>query len=257
MNGLPLLAITTWIQVAAPPQVTSPSLTAAPAHEPEFQVALPRAIEVRSVELEARPAWVPSGFPDTVWVLMEAAVASDDDERLRARLLEAEARARDELEGNEADPNRRFALAAVLGMRADREGGRTKIRAASELHDELEALLAIDPDHARGRYMMGRLHAGVRRMNRVTRWLATNLLGGGALKKASWEAAEEHLAFAAQHAPEVPDHHLQLARLYEDTDRPEMALNEVAQVLQIEPASPMEMEVYLEALELHAELMER
>lgn len=137
-----------------------------------------------------RPAWVVGDVPDTVWILMEAAVATEDEAEMKAMLLEAELHARRAAADDECSVGRRFALAAVLGMRADREGGLTKIRAASRLHDELKHLLKLDPEHAEARYMMGRLHAGVRRMGRVTRWLATNLLGGGALKEASWEEAE-------------------------------------------------------------------
>ena len=91
-------------------------------------------------------------------------------------------------------------------------------------------------------------------MNGVMRWLATNLLGGSTLKQASWEEAELNLAYAEQSAPEVPDHHLQLARVYHDTDRPELARIELDHVLAIPAASPMEHEARAEALELKAEI---
>jgi tetratricopeptide (TPR) repeat protein len=201
-----------------------------------------------------RPAWVVGDVPDTVWILMESAVASDDEDAMKSMLREAEEHARAATVGQEDNVGRRFALAAVLGMRADREGGRTKVKAASALHDELQVVLALDPEHAQARYMMGRLHAGVRRMNGVTRWLATNLLGGATLKQASWEAAEEHLSFAESRAPEVPDHHVQLARVYRDTGRPDMAARELEHVLDMEPTSPMEFEARAEALEIQAEL---
>ena len=57
--------------------------------------------------------------------------------------------------------------------------------------------------------------------------VAPPLLGGGALKKATWQTAEEHLSFAEQQAPEVSDHHFQLAILYSDTDRLELAVEEL------------------------------
>jgi hypothetical protein len=201
-----------------------------------------------------KPAWVVGDVPDTVWILMEAAVASDDEDRMKEMLREAEGHARVAIEGYEDSVGRRFALAAVLGMRADREGGRTKVRAASALHDELGVVLELDPDHSRARYMMGRLHAGVRRMNGITRWLATNLLGGATLKEASWALAEEHLSFAESRAPEVPDHHLQLARVYHDTGRPDMAQVEIDHVLELDAVSPMELEARAEALQLKEEI---
>jgi hypothetical protein len=222
---------------------------------------LDRRVVVAAVELSVlyttRPAWVTGDVPDTVWMLMEASVATQDEDRMKAMLREAEEHARAATVGQEDNIGRRFALAAVLGMRADREGGRTKVRAASALNDELNVVLELDPEHASARYMKGRLHAGVRRMGRVTRWLATNLLGGSTLKEATWEEAESNLSFAEASAPEVPDHHLQLARLYQDTGRPELAAIEVAHVLDIEPTSPMEMAARDEAIILQAELKPR
>jgi hypothetical protein len=159
---------------------------------------------------------------------------------VRGRLAAAEERARAALVDAPADVERRFDLAIVLGLRADRSGGITKVRAASALHRELEGVLAAAPEHARARHLLGRLHAGVMRMDRVTRWIATNLLGGGTLKAASWAEAERHLAFAELNAPEVLDHHYELAHLYEDTDRPERALEEARHVMVREPGSAME-----------------
>lgn len=201
-----------------------------------------------------RPAWAGSDVPDPLWMLMEAAVAEADETRMKEMLLAAEQMARDDIVGHEQDTARRFALAAALGLRADREGGRAKIRAASQLHRELEAVLALDAEHAGANYLMGRLHAGVRRMNTVTRWLATNLLGGEVLKDASWSRAESHLSFAEASAPDVPDYHLQLARLYMDTDRPELARGEVEHVLRLRAVTPMEREVRVEANALATEL---
>jgi hypothetical protein len=200
------------------------------------------------------PAWVVDGVPDTVWVLVEGAIGAADSDLTKELLKEAEGHARTALTEHEADVGRRFALAVVLGLRADREGGKTKVGAASELHKELEAILALEPEHARARHMLGRLHAGVLRMNRVTRWLATNLLGGGELKKATWEEAERNLVFAENRVPEVTDHHLQLANLYRDTKRPELALIEVEHVLALPVGSPMERAVFAEALRLKERL---
>jgi len=73
-------------------------------------------------------------------------------------------------------------------------------------------------------------------MGGVTRWIATNLMGGAALKMATWESAEENLAFAELMEPDVADHHLQLALLYRDTDRPDLAAAELQHVLAL-PAS--------------------
>lgn len=93
----------------------------------------------------------------------------------------------------------------------------------------------------------------MRRSNWLTRWIATNLLGGGELKKATWEAAEEHLSFAEQQAPKVSGHHLQLAALYADTDRLGLALQELEHVFPWPVVSPIERFVWDEALEAKEE----
>ena len=206
------------------------------------------------ITTDEQPAWVVDGVPDSVWILVEASTAADEEDRMKDRLIQAEIHARAAIEGHADDVGRRFALAVVLGLRANSEGGRTKVNAASELHRELEAILDLDHQHARARHMLGRLHAGVRRMSGITRWIATNLLGGAELKKATWETAEEHLSFAETQVTEVPDHHLQLANLYADTDRAELALQELEHVFQLPAVSPMERAVWDEALEVKEEL---
>ncbi len=200
------------------------------------------------------PAWVVEGVPDTVWILVEATYADVEDDLAKEMLMDAEDHARTAAQGYENDVGRRFALAVVLGRRADKEGGRTKIRVASEFHEELEAVLQLAPKHPQARHLMGRLYAGVRRMGSMTRWIATNLLGGGELKQATWEAAEAHLLFAEQAQPEVSDYHLQLARLYRDTDRPELALREVRHVFDLPVTTPLETAVNNGAVELELEL---
>lgn len=203
-----------------------------------------------SANVPTRPIWAVDGVPDTVWILVEAEAASQDRDRGKELLKEAESHARAAVEGHEEDVGRRFALAVVLGLRADREGGRTKVRTASELNRELDAILELDTEHARARHILGRLHAGVLRMNGITRWLATNLLGGAELKKATWEEAERNLLFAEERVPDVAEHHLQLARLYLDTDRDSLAREEIEHVLTLPADSPMARNARAEALEL-------
>jgi hypothetical protein len=202
----------------------------------------------------SRPAWATANVPDTVWILVETATETGDEERAKTLLREAEVHARAAVEDGASDVGRRYALAVVLGLRANREGGQDKVRAASGLSTQLEAILAAEPDHVGARHMLGRLHAGVRRMNRVTRWIATNLLGGDELRKATWEAAEENLAFAEDRAPEIADHHLQLARLYHDTGRPELALREIEHVVEVPAVTALELAVRAEAMALGEEL---
>jgi hypothetical protein len=209
------------------------------------------------ITTEERPAWVVDGVPDSVWMLVEASIEADEEDRTEDLLKRAETHARAAIEDHVDDVGPQFALAVVLGLRTEIEGGRTQAKTSSELHRELEAILEFDPQHARARHMLGRLHAAVRRMGRITRWIATNLLGGGELKKATWETAEGHLSFAEQQVPEVSAHHLQLANLYADTDREEPALQELEHVFPLSAASPMEWAVWDEALDVKEELEQR
>ena len=202
----------------------------------------------------ARPAWVGEGVSDTVWVLIESALAESDKDRTKTMLKQAEVQARSAIAGHEGNAGRRYALAVVLGLRTEREGGKTKIGLASDLNKELDATLAIDPVHARARHLRGRLNAAVLRMSSLTRWLATSLLGGGELKKASWQQAESDLVFAETQVPGVSDHHMQLANLYRDTKRPELARHEVEHVLAMPFHSKMETAVHAEALKLKKKL---
>ncbi len=208
------------------------------------------ARETVSISPDKRPTWMGDGVPDSVWMLVEESWTTDDEDRRKEILERAETHARGAIEGHSDDVARRFAVVVVLAGRIEIEGGRTQVRTASEVHRELEAILELDPQHARARHLLGRLHAAVRRSNWFTRWVATNLLGGGELKKATWEVAEEHLSFAEHQAPEVSGHHLQLAALYADTDRLELALQELEHVFPWPVVSPIERSVWNEALEV-------
>jgi hypothetical protein len=62
--------------------------------------------------------------------------------------------------------------------------------------------------------MMGKLHASVLRLGGFKRFLANTLLGGSALKDASWDRAQGLLEVAVREDPCVPEHHFELARVY-------------------------------------------
>jgi hypothetical protein len=112
------------------------------------------------------------------------------------------------------DVELQYLLAVVAGSRAEVEGGRTRVRMASEMHRRIQNVLALDPDHPGAYHLLGRLHAAVLRMDGFTRFVATRLMGGGELGDASWEDARLLLEMAVAGAPCVPDHHYELARLY-------------------------------------------
>lgn len=185
---------------------------------------------------ETAAVWASLAIPrgDSLQAAIDAGRPLDDREAQACWYRVAERIARAEAEGApDGDVRAQYRLALALGLRADVEGGRTRVRLANELYTQLQTVLGMDPEHPEARHIFGRLHAGVMRMNRVTRFLATRLLGGGALRGASWEEAEAMLLAAERARPDVPDHHFELGRLYEDTDRAELAEVEARHVLDL------------------------
>lgn len=120
-----------------------------------------------------------------------------------------------------------YLLAAAMGSRADVEGGREKVRAAKAAHAQATRVLAMDPSHPGAQYLLGRLHAAVMRMDKVTRFLATRLLGGAELSGASWEEAQRLLEAAAEGDPCVADYHYELARVYAERGEPARAIRQL------------------------------
>jgi hypothetical protein len=205
---------------------------------------------------QKRPEWATALVPDTIVTLVERAADTDDNDLRKSLLREAEMHARASVadEGQTDDIGLRYALAVILGLRANAEGGRTKVQAAAALSEELDVILAVEPEHPGARHMLGRLHAGIRRMGRVSRWVASRMEGGDVLSRATWQSAEENLVFAEERAPHIADHHLQLALLYKDTGRPELAAEEVAHTLEFQPRNALEVAVRDEALKIRSEL---
>jgi hypothetical protein len=86
---------------------------------------------------------------------------------------------------------------------------------ASEVHEQAQRVLALDPEHAGANYMVGKIHASIRRLSGLKRFMAKTLFGGTLLDDASWEEAESRLTTAVRGDPCVPEHHFELARVYE------------------------------------------
>jgi hypothetical protein len=159
------------------------------------------------------------------------ALANPDRERARATLATLHDSLAAAVRARPGDTDTRYFLALVIGGRTEVEGGRTKIQLAGKLHEELVQVLARDPRHAGAQHLLGRLHAGVLRLNSVTRFLAVRLFGASALAGASWDEAQQLLEAAAFAEPCSPDHHFELARLYQDRGRDDLARRELDAIL--------------------------
>jgi hypothetical protein len=164
---------------------------------------------------------------------LSEALAQAEEEVVRGSLdvLERDARAA-ALERPD-DVEARYRLAAVIGASLEHRSGGSKVSAAKEVHALVVRVLEDAPGHAGARYILGRLHAGVLRLDRVSRFVATRLLGGGALRSASWEEARTLLELSEREDPCVAEHHLELARVYAERGDSAGAARELAHVLEV------------------------
>jgi hypothetical protein len=155
------------------------------------------------------------------------------------------------------DVDVQFFVAAVLGARSEVEGGRSKIRVAQALLDRLHAVLALEPAHPGSLHLLGRLHASVMRMDWVTRFLATRILGGSKLRAASWDEAERLLETAISTEPCVGDHYYQLARVYADRGKHSLAREHLVALFDLGPSGARDYRVWGQAIELLDDLGDR
>jgi hypothetical protein len=104
-------------------------------------------------------------------------------------------------------------VSASAGLRADEEGGRTKIALARQAYAYTLRTLELDSLHPGANHIMGRLHAGAKRLGWLNRVIARALGLGEIMDAASWEGAERHLRFAAEGDPGQLVHLYELGRL--------------------------------------------
>lgn len=187
----------------------------------------------------------PSSFP-ALWRSARETVSlgmlAPQEETRDQRYAEAEAFARRAIQ---VDPEREEGhlwLSIALGRRALHEGIRTRISLAVEVREEAALVLDLNPGNAGAHHVMGQWHAEVMRIGGVSRFIARQLLGGAELDEASWNSAEQHLQEAARLDPWALIHHLELGRMYLDTDRPDEAREAFREVLErpaVVPTDPL------------------
>lgn len=182
----------------------------------------PYADPARTVELMSQwTALEPEDVDAYITVAREAAALGllGETEELRKEWLvrsEEAARRAAELAPDRVDTS--YWLAAALGLRADVEGGQTKISLARESHAWAVRTLQMDSLHAGTNHLLGRLHAGARRLSWLNRMIARTLGLGEILSEASWESAEQHIRIAAEQEPDQLVHIYDLAKLLIDQE---------------------------------------
>lgn len=180
---------------------------------------LPAHITVPTALTTTTGAWALA----TARAAVETAVTLPIGPERMALLDQALVAARRAVATDSTDGEAHYWVAAAVGLQADMEGGRTKIRLAEEAWAAASRALEMEPDHAGAHHIHGRLHASVMRLPWVTRTLARHLLGADVLGEASWERAEYHLARAAALAPDDAVNHLELGLTLRDRGRVEEA----------------------------------
>jgi hypothetical protein len=126
-----------------------------------------------------------------------------------------------------------YDLAVVIGARSDREGGRRKIAAAVQLQSQAQRVIALVPDHPGAHYLLARLYAAVRRLDRLTRFLASRVLGGDALLNPPWPQIQSLFEVAERGDPCEAEYHFELARLYDEQRAHAQANLEFRHVLEL------------------------
>ena len=173
------------------------------------------------------------------YLLAEARAHSDQDERIRL-FEKVEALANQRLEEDPDDMDARWWRVAVWGLRVDEESARGMVRYARAAYEDAQWILERDPDHPGAHHVMGRLHAGILRVNRVVRFFASRLVGDDALRNASWDSAEYHLRRAVAGEPHALYHRIELILVLEDRGQEDEARAEYRAMMAMGDTDPMD-----------------
>lgn len=162
----------------------------------------------------------------------------------------AEAYARRAVEARPGSPEGHLHLAQALGLVALDAGVRERVRLSEEIRREARAAIEADSSFAGGWHVLGRWHRGVMELSGAGRFFARTFLGGEVLGEASWEAARRSLERAAELEPGRIVHHLELAKVHRESDRPDAARERLRTVLELPPRDYRDCVYQREAREL-------
>ena len=118
------------------------------------------------------------------------------------------------------DPEAHFSVARAVGRVALSVGKKERVRFAKEVRTEALECLRLDSLHAGANHVMGRWNAEIMRLSGFSRFMAKNFLGGDVFGTASWAEAVRYMERAVQLDPNRITHHLDLAEVYRDRNKP-------------------------------------
>lgn len=194
-----------------------------------------------SLQPEKAIALFRDAFSDSavgVEALWKAAASATDlgefesDKKVRsAYFSDAESWATQAVERDSMNADAQFTLARILGMSALSVGIGERVKYARRVRDHALAALVADSLHPGALHVLGRWHFEVMRLSGIERLLAKTFLGAGFFGEASWAEAEEYLLRAVAIEPDRLAHHLDLARVYVETDQRDKARSSYQRVL--------------------------
>ena len=170
--------------------------------------------------LESALATAPANY-DLLWRAAREAVdlgeAAADATRRTDYNRKAEAYARRAVAANSNGAEGHFILAVALGRTALSLGSRERVKYATEIHDEAQSAVKIDPRQAGALHVLGVWNAEIMRLSSFARFAARNFLGGKVFDQASWAEATRYMEAAVAADPGRITHRLDLAKVYADT----------------------------------------
>lgn len=146
-----------------------------------------------------------------------------DKDKRTALFAEAEHFATRAVEVNPGDAEGHFHVARALGRVALTLGKKERVKYAKQVRDHALEALKIDSLHPGALHVMGRWNAEVMRLSGLSRFFATNFLGGDIFSQASWNEAIRYLQKAVEVDPHRLTHHLDLAEIYADNKQKDKA----------------------------------
>jgi tetratricopeptide (TPR) repeat protein len=118
------------------------------------------------------------------------------------------------------DPEAHFSVARAVGRVALSVGKKERVRFAKDVRTEAMETLRLDSVHAGANHVMGRWNAEIMRLSGFSRFMAKNFLGGDVFGTASWAEAVRYMERAVALDPVRITHHLDLAEVYRDRNKP-------------------------------------
>jgi tetratricopeptide (TPR) repeat protein len=152
-------------------------------------------------------------------------------EKRTALFGEAEHFSKRAVEVNPNDAEGHFHMARALGRVALSLGKKDRVKYAKVIRDQALEALKIDSLHPGALHVMGMWNAEVMRLSGLSRFFATNFLGGDIFSQASWKEAVRYMEKAVEVDPKRIVHHLDLAKVYLDDKQKDKAREQLQMVI--------------------------